>query len=308
MRRPPSRLAVTTIAPTVGRVTATDQIGVAAGIEVAARTVTCAVAVCPCQAAVRVICPAATPVTATSGNVSTVAILVSLLVQTALSGTRPRLSRTLKTRSSPTSIVVSSGAMWRVAGGVDALSSASVSVRLRTFDARSVAWMITLVPPTGTVASQENAIGVTVAATPLQVTPTSPDSTSSVMPVTTTVPADTTAPGTGDMTDSKGSVLSMRTVTVVFAVCPASSEIVRVISCTPSVSIAIGSGQTIVDGPTHVKETVTAVLFQPFAFGAGKICPAMAMPLVSVWVTVTSLVATVSVAFLVTPVVFAVSA
>ena len=69
-----------------------------------------------------------------------------------------------------------------------------------------------------------------------------------------------------------GSVLSMFNTTDVVALFPALSTAVPVITCpAPSVVTVIGDGQEAMSEPesAHVNVTVTSVLFQPFALGAG---------------------------------------
>src|SRR3990170_2465699 len=72
-----------------------------------------------------------------------------------------------------------------------------------------------------------------------------------------------------------GGVLSILSVTEALAVLPALSIAVPAITCpAPSVVTVTGAGHDAMPDPgigsLHVKETVTSVLFQPFALGTGS--------------------------------------
>ena len=76
------------------------------------------------------------------------------------------------------------------------------------------------------------------------------------------------------MKAGRGEVLSMLSVTVIGVLLPARSTAERVTVCpAPSVLTVTEAGQVAMPLPlsSHVKLTVTSVLFHPAAFGAGEV-------------------------------------
>jgi len=113
----------------------------------------------------------------------------------------------------------------------------------------------------------------TAAGVPLQVTVETPEVASETVPVAVIGDAEKAAPSDGAVTVTVGKVSSMLSVTLAVAMFPAASVTVPLtIWPMPCDEIVCGPGQlTIAALPApQLNVTVTLVLFQPFALGAGE--------------------------------------
>src|SRR5262249_26828864 len=138
----------------------------------------------------------------------------------------------------------------------------------------SVAFTERLFTPETSGTTQLNELPVKLAGALLQLTElaATPESESVTVPVTVTLDPLTVAPLTGELTVTTGGVLSTFKVTVANAVLPARSTAVPVMTCPePSVVTTIGAVQLATPdvASSHVKLTVTLVLFQEAALAAG---------------------------------------
>jgi hypothetical protein len=124
-----------------------------------------------------------------------------------------------------------------------------------------------------------------------------PDKLSDIVPDTVTVTifpfGGQSALGLAEAVTTGGVLSMLIPLTVAVAELPATSVQVPLTDCpAPSAERTVGAGGLPSAKPerlsVHVKLTVTLVLFQPFAFGAGDRIPAMLGGVLSIW-TVTAL-------------------
>jgi hypothetical protein len=112
-----------------------------------------------------------------------------------------------------------------------------------------------------------------VAAVPSQVIAETPESASETVPATVTAGSVKLAPSAGEETVKAGALLSILRVTAAVAVFPAASVTVPLTTWpTPSEETTCAAGQdaTAALPAAQVKVTITLLLFQPPALGAGE--------------------------------------
>ena len=148
-------------------------------------------------------------------------------------------------------------------------------VEVVEFPATSVALTVMELAPCTSESLQTKPGPEITAGVPLQVMPDSPDNWSLPEPVTLMVVVLKlmVEPLAGDVIFRPGPVLSRLTVTEAVAELPATSvALPPTIWFAPSLVITCGGGQFAIPevASLHVNVTVTGVLFQPAALGAGE--------------------------------------
>lgn len=158
-----------------------------------------------------------------------------------------------------------------MAGGL--FENVTFSFAEAVLPARSVACTVIALFPCERVSKQLNEPTETLAGTPLQDTAATPERASDTAPLRVTDDEETVAPFAGDEMLTTGGVRSRLTVVVVEFDSPATSVTVPVTDCAcPSALKVCGAEHVEIAEAlgTHRKLTVTALLFQPLAFGAGE--------------------------------------
>ena len=149
----------------------------------------------------------------------------------------------------------------------------SVTLRLEVAVLRAtpVARMVTAFGPEANVRLQEKFAPFNVAVAPLQVTFATPESASATVPLTASCGLVTVAAGAGETMARVGLVLSILRVAEAVAVLPTASVAVREMTWfAPSFEMTTDGGQVTGNAPPEqLNATVTSLLFQPAALGAG---------------------------------------
>ncbi len=180
-----------------------------------------------------------------------------------------RLSSTAGRRSSTK--LPAAGAVTATDGGVASRITATAAAT--GLPATSAAETGIVLAPEVSIHGQVKAPPANGAGTEPHTAPATPDSESVTMPVTVRSGAENRAPRVGEAICTSGGVLSRLTVTLAVAELPAWSVAVpETVWPSPSVVTVTGSGQVAMPLPVSLqrKVTVTSVLFQPAALGAGE--------------------------------------